>query len=112
MNQAVGAISKGRGIPHVQDADEECGIAARKSEAPLEKYGVNSLMIVRPNKILEEDLGAVSKILFFEHRTFSGLAVHLAGSPAGVDGAAGFSKEETWGCWIRPGRPWAGGNRG
>ncbi|WP_157906712.1 SDR family NAD(P)-dependent oxidoreductase [Sorangium cellulosum] len=45
---------------------------------PFEAYGLDSIMITQLNQRLEAIFGAISKTLFFEHRTLEGLAQHLA----------------------------------
>ncbi|MCW3466423.1 SDR family NAD(P)-dependent oxidoreductase [Chitinophaga nivalis] len=45
---------------------------------PLEKYGIDSLMINQLNKKLETVLGEISKTLFFEYHTLQLLADYLA----------------------------------
>jgi polyketide synthase PksN len=47
------------------------------ADAPLEGYGLNSLMIEALNRRLEEAYGALSKTLFFEVRTLRQLATGL-----------------------------------
>ena len=46
--------------------------------APLEKYGIDSIMITRLNQQLETVFRAVPKTLFFEYPTLDALAGHLA----------------------------------
>nr|WP_283472118.1 SDR family NAD(P)-dependent oxidoreductase [Methylosinus trichosporium] len=43
----------------------------------FEAYGVDSMMILRMNARLEQDLGALPKTLFFEHQTIADLAARL-----------------------------------
>jgi polyketide synthase PksN len=51
-----------------------------KSGEPLERYGIDSVMIVRLNRRLEEIFGALSKTLFFEYQTIAELAKYFAGN--------------------------------
>jgi amino acid adenylation domain-containing protein len=46
--------------------------------AALELYGINSLMVYRLNARLDQEIGQISKTLFFEHRTLRDLAEYLA----------------------------------
>ena len=47
--------------------------------APLEKYGINSLLITELTVKLEEIFGTLSKTLFFEYQTIHELAGYFAG---------------------------------
>ncbi|GAA2489946.1 SDR family NAD(P)-dependent oxidoreductase [Streptomyces longisporus] len=47
------------------------------SEAPLEDYGVDSVMTMEMTRALEEVFGPLPKTLFFEHRTITALTGHL-----------------------------------
>ena len=58
--------------------------------APLQEYGIESVLITRLNQHLEEAFGAVSSTLFFEYQTIAELAAHLADRyPARVRALAG-----------------------
>ena len=46
--------------------------------APLENYGIDSLMIATLNRDLDARFGAVPKTLFFEYRELAGVAGYLA----------------------------------
>jgi polyketide synthase PksN len=46
--------------------------------APLENYGIDSIMIVKLTSAIEEAFGAVSKTLFFEFQDIAGLSGYLA----------------------------------
>ena len=46
--------------------------------APLERYGVDSLLVLSFTRRLEEDLGPLPKSLLYEHQTLASLAAHLA----------------------------------
>ncbi|MGB8955438.1 MAG: amino acid adenylation domain-containing protein, partial [Tumebacillaceae bacterium] len=49
--------------------------AAFRADAAFEKYGINSVMILELNKVLEDQFGGeLSKTLFFEYRNLSELA--------------------------------------
>lgn len=45
-----------------------------KVTEPLEKYGIDSLMIIEMNKVIEKQFGKVSKTIFFEYQTIKELA--------------------------------------
>ncbi len=45
-----------------------------EAEAPLEVYGIDSVMITRLTDVLEADFGQLPKTLFFEYRTLQTLA--------------------------------------
>ncbi|MDA8562159.1 polyketide synthase dehydratase domain-containing protein, partial [Gammaproteobacteria bacterium] len=47
------------------------------SETPLEKYGVDSVMILNINNRLKKDFDKLRKTLLFEHRTLKSLAGYL-----------------------------------
>lgn len=49
-----------------------------KPDTELDKYGIDSVMIMRFTTKLEEKLGDVSRTLFFEKRTIRELAVYLS----------------------------------
>lgn len=44
-----------------------------KSKAPLEEYGIDSVLMVALTRQLEKDLGEISKTLFFEYQTIAEL---------------------------------------
>ncbi|MCC7248955.1 MAG: SDR family NAD(P)-dependent oxidoreductase, partial [Lysobacter sp.] len=46
--------------------------------APMENYGIDSVMIVKLTGRIEQAFGAVSKTLFFEYQEIAALAEHLA----------------------------------
>lgn len=46
-------------------------------DTPLENYGLDSVMVIRATERLEQDLGPLSRTLFYEHRTLRDLAAHL-----------------------------------
>ena len=48
--------------------------------APLEKYGIDSLMSMQMTERLEENFGPLSKTLFFEYRTIAALTEYFLGS--------------------------------
>jgi len=48
--------------------------------APMENYGIDSVMIVKLTGRIEQTFGAVSKTLFFEYQEIAALAEHLAES--------------------------------
>ncbi|MEV8230076.1 SDR family NAD(P)-dependent oxidoreductase [Streptomyces sp. NPDC079167] len=47
------------------------------AEAPLEEYGVDSVMTMEMTRTLEEVFGSLPKTLFFEYRTITALTRHL-----------------------------------
>jgi acyl transferase domain-containing protein/NADP-dependent 3-hydroxy acid dehydrogenase YdfG len=57
-----------------------CGISpeAIDPKAPFERFGIDSMLIARLNRILEEDFGQLSKTLFFEYQTVADLASFFA----------------------------------
>ena len=52
--------------------------AAMDPQAPLDRYGIDSLLIVQLNSDLEETFGELSKTLFFEYPTLAELAGYFA----------------------------------
>ena len=48
-----------------------------EAEAPLEVYGIDSVMIVQLTEALERDFGPLPKTLFFEYRNLSALAEYF-----------------------------------
>lgn len=46
--------------------------------APLERYGIDSLLVLSFTRLLEKDFGPLSKSLLFEHQTLAALAQHFA----------------------------------
>ncbi|MCZ8521617.1 SDR family NAD(P)-dependent oxidoreductase [Paenibacillus caseinilyticus] len=48
-----------------------------EAEAPLEEYGMDSLVVMQMTNELEKTFGSVSKTLFFEYRTLGQLADYL-----------------------------------
>jgi len=53
-------------------------------KAPLENYGIDSVMIVALNDDLSQTYGDVPKTLFFEHQELAGIAEYLVESHADV----------------------------
>ena len=47
-------------------------------KAPLERYGMDSVLAMKLTQHLETRFGSLSKTLFFEYQTISALATHLA----------------------------------
>ncbi|MCG6893496.1 MAG: SDR family NAD(P)-dependent oxidoreductase, partial [Desulfobacteraceae bacterium] len=58
----------------------ETGIPEDKigTDVPLEKYGLDSVMVINLNRKLEKDFGSLSKTLFFEYQTVAELAGFFA----------------------------------
>jgi polyketide synthase PksN len=52
------------------------------AHAPLEKYGIDSILAMDLTARLEKTFGALSKTLFFEHQTIAELADHFVGAHA------------------------------
>ena len=48
-----------------------------ESDAAMEKYGIDSLMVMRLTRKLEEKFGSLSKTLFFEYRTIHDLSSYF-----------------------------------
>ncbi|WP_440119138.1 SDR family NAD(P)-dependent oxidoreductase [Paenibacillus sp. QZ-Y1] len=46
-------------------------------DAPLEQYGIDSLLIMKMTDVLESELGSLSKTLFFEYQTLRELSHYL-----------------------------------
>ncbi|MCW2306576.1 SDR family NAD(P)-dependent oxidoreductase [Rhodobium gokarnense] len=68
--------------------------AAIDPAAPLEDYGIDSLMITRLNNELSGRFAALPKTLFFRHRTLAAVADHLAeAQPAACRAWTGLDKE-------------------
>ncbi|WP_187393823.1 non-ribosomal peptide synthetase [Oceaniovalibus sp. ACAM 378] len=53
-------------------------------DAPLEEYGIDSIMITRLTDVMESRCGPLPGSLFFEHRTLAALAGYLAQDHAAV----------------------------
>jgi len=49
-------------------------------DAPLEKYGMDSILVMSLTNQLEKTFGSLSKTIFFEHQTLAELAEYLAQS--------------------------------
>lgn len=48
-----------------------------KSQAPLEEYGIDSVLMVALTRQLEQDFGEISKTLFFEYQTIAELGEYF-----------------------------------
>src|SRR5262249_40499025 len=48
-----------------------------ETNAPLEKYGINSIMVMQLTNELEKSFGSLSKTLFFEYQNLEALAVYF-----------------------------------
>ncbi|KAB7627759.1 non-ribosomal peptide synthetase [Alkalilimnicola sp. S0819] len=71
---------------------EETGVAREtiETDAPLEDYGIDSMLIARLSERLERDFGPLSSTLFFEYQTLDALADYfLARHGAAVAKLAG-----------------------
>lgn len=65
------------------------------SEAPLENYGIDSVMALEMTAELEQVLGKLSKTLFFQHRSIADLATYLLETkPHACAALAGFDTRE------------------
>ncbi|WP_156497271.1 KR domain-containing protein, partial [Paenibacillus jamilae] len=52
-------------------------VGSIEAQEPLERYGIDSIMITQLNAKLEESFGELSKTLFYEYQTLRALAEHL-----------------------------------
>ena len=52
--------------------------------APLEQYGIDSILAMRLTNALEKTFGSLSKTLFFEYRSIAELAEHLVSTQSPV----------------------------
>ncbi|WP_371657295.1 SDR family NAD(P)-dependent oxidoreductase [Streptomyces sp. NBC_00280] len=59
-------------------AETRLDAATIDPQAPLERYGIDSLLIVKLNSAVEERFGESSKTLFFEYTTLADLADYFA----------------------------------
>ncbi|MDQ0059020.1 SDR family NAD(P)-dependent oxidoreductase [Paenibacillus harenae] len=61
---------------------EELGVSADriKPKEPFEKYGIDSVMVMGLNRVLEEQFGSLSKTLFYEYQNIAELAGYFAES--------------------------------
>ena len=59
-------------------AEANISAATIEAEAPLEEYGIDSIMITRLTDALEADYGPLPKTLFFEYRSLAALAEYFA----------------------------------
>ncbi|HEV3036480.1 MAG TPA: SDR family NAD(P)-dependent oxidoreductase [Candidatus Angelobacter sp.] len=65
------------------------------AQAPLEKYGIDSILAMRLTNELEKTFGSLSKTLFFEYQTIAALAGYFVKAhPAIVCETVGLSHEE------------------
>ena len=53
-----------------------------ETDAPLEKYGINSIMMMNLTNVLEETFGSLPKTLFFEYQTLNELTEYFLGAHA------------------------------
>ncbi|QGZ37638.1 polyketide synthase PksN [Pseudoduganella flava] len=85
---AVQAEAPATGTPQLQAqaerflADEFCallGVPVHEvdAKAPLERYGMDSVLAMKLTNRLEQSFGSLSKTLFFEYQTIAKLAAHL-----------------------------------
>jgi thioester reductase-like protein len=66
-----------------------------RPRAPLQEYGIDSVLVARLNRRLEEAFGPLPKTLFFEHLTLRDLAGYLAREhAAAVAALTGTAREE------------------
>ncbi|MBB3120971.1 non-ribosomal peptide synthetase [Pseudoduganella violacea] len=54
------------------------------AQAPLENYGIDSIIVVKLNERLEQVFGALSKTLFFEYQTLRALASYFVEAHRGA----------------------------
>lgn len=84
------AIKKTRGIPHELLRDKSTDFIKKMvgntlkmptnkidSSEPLEKYGIDSILIVQLTNALRKELKNISSTLFFEYQTIDALVEHL-----------------------------------
>lgn len=57
--------------------ETEIDASAISLSAPLEDYGIDSVLIMQLTDVLERDFGPLSKTLFFEHQTLGALCDHF-----------------------------------
>ena len=57
--------------------ETEIDASAISLSAPLEDYGIDSVLIMQLTDVLERDFGPLSKTLFFEHQTLGALLDHF-----------------------------------
>lgn len=55
-----------------------------ETDAPLEKYGINSIMMMSLTNVLEDTFGSLPKTLFFEYQTLNELTEYFLGAHAEV----------------------------
>ncbi len=58
---------------HLVARETEIDASAISLSAPLEDYGIDSVLIMQLTDVLERDFGPLSKTLFFEHQTLGAL---------------------------------------
>jgi polyketide synthase PksL len=64
-------------------------------QAPLENYGIDSILAMKLTNLLEQAFGSLSKTLFFEYQTIASLARHLMKAyPAIIREKVGLLREE------------------
>ncbi|MES2939420.1 MAG: amino acid adenylation domain-containing protein [Pseudomonadota bacterium] len=54
-----------------------------EADAPLEQYGIDSILVLQLTEALEKDFGSLSKTLFFEYQSLRALARHFIAAHAG-----------------------------
>ncbi|MGG4221712.1 SDR family NAD(P)-dependent oxidoreductase, partial [Paenibacillus jamilae] len=57
-------------------------VGSIEAQEPLERYGIDSIMIAQLNAKLAESFGELSKTLFYEYQTLRALAEHLVAESA------------------------------
>ncbi|MHB8735958.1 MAG: SDR family NAD(P)-dependent oxidoreductase, partial [Terriglobales bacterium] len=80
---AVGSEARDRCLAWLLTAFSEASKVPRADldpDEPLERYGIDSILIQALNRRLTSAFGNISKTLFFEHQSLAALADHLAAS--------------------------------
>lgn len=75
--------------------ETEIDASAISLSAPLEDYGIDSVLIIQLTDVLERDFGPLSKTLFFEHQTLDALLDHFLDEHSERLSAIVGSAEET-----------------
>ncbi|MBC2580387.1 non-ribosomal peptide synthetase [Clostridium sp. DJ247] len=64
-------------LKEILSAESKIDTESIESDTPLEKYGIDSIMIINLTKELEKYFGELSKTLFFEYQTISELTAYF-----------------------------------
>lgn len=66
-------------LRNILSEETKIPVQSIKMHDPLEKYGIDSMMIMSVTRRLEADFGALPKTLFFEYQTLEELAEYFTG---------------------------------